>query len=143
MPAYPKLGTRRGFLNSEIPKFTGGSVDKESTCKARYTDLIPGWGRSSGEENGNPLQYFCLGNPMDRRAWQATVHRVAKELDTTWRLNHHHHIKRDMASVSISQTPSWGLGNGLCLAASGSFDRSDAEGISFKIDELGEEARGK
>ena len=80
---------------------------------------------------------------MDRRAWQATVHRVAKELDTTWRLNHHHQIKRDMASVGISQTPAWGLGNGLCLAASGSFDRSDAEGISFKIDELGEEARGK
>ena len=39
---------------------------------------IPGSGRSPGEENGNPLQYSCLENPMDREAWQATVHRVAK-----------------------------------------------------------------
>ena len=39
---------------------------------------IPGLGRSSGEGNGNPLQYCCLENPMDRRAWWATVHRVAK-----------------------------------------------------------------
>ena len=40
--------------------------------------LIPGSGRSAGEGNGNPLQYPCLGNPMDRGAWWATVHRVAK-----------------------------------------------------------------
>ena len=40
--------------------------------------LTPGLGRSTGEGNGNPLQYSCLGNPMDRGAWQATVHRVAK-----------------------------------------------------------------
>jgi len=39
---------------------------------------IPGSGRSLGEGNGNPLQYSCLENPMDRGAWQATVHRVAK-----------------------------------------------------------------
>ena len=39
---------------------------------------IPGLGRSPGVRNGNPLQYSCLGNPMDRGAWQATVHRVAK-----------------------------------------------------------------
>ena len=39
---------------------------------------IPGLGRSPGEGHGNPLQYSCLANPMDRRAWQATVHRVAK-----------------------------------------------------------------
>ena len=48
----------------------------------RNTGLIPGWGRSPGEGNGNPLQYSCLGNPMGRGAWQATVHRVV-ELDTT------------------------------------------------------------
>ena len=40
--------------------------------------LIPGLGRSPGEGNGNPLQYSCLKNPMDRRAWWATVHGVAK-----------------------------------------------------------------
>ena len=42
----------------------------------------PGSGRVSGEENGNPLQYSCLENPMDRGAWQATVHGVTK-MDTT------------------------------------------------------------
>ena len=45
--------------------------------------LIPGLGRFLGQGNGNPFQYFCLGNPMDRGAWWATVHGVAKELDTT------------------------------------------------------------
>ena len=47
---------------------------------------IPGLGRSPGEGNGNPLQYSCLENPMDRGAWQAIIHRVTKESDTTWRL---------------------------------------------------------
>ena len=42
---------------------------------------IPGSGRSPGEGNGNPLQYSCLGNPMDRGAWQATVHAASKDLD--------------------------------------------------------------
>ena len=49
---------------------------------ARDLGLIPGSGKSPGEGNGNPFQYSCLENPMDRGAWQATVHRVA-ELDTT------------------------------------------------------------
>ena len=44
---------------------------------------IPGLGRSPGDGNGNPLQYSCLGNPVDRGEWQATVHGVTKELDTT------------------------------------------------------------
>jgi len=44
---------------------------------------IPGTGRSLGEENGNLLQYSCLGNSMDRGAWWATVHGVTKESDTT------------------------------------------------------------
>jgi len=45
--------------------------------------LIPGLERSPGEGNGNPLQYSCLGNPMDRGAWRAIVFRVAKESDMT------------------------------------------------------------
>ena len=45
--------------------------------------LVPGSGRSPGEENGNPLQYSCLGNPIDRGAWQATVHGVVKEWGMT------------------------------------------------------------
>ena len=48
---------------------------------------IPGLGRYPGEENGNPLQHSCLGNHMDRGAWQAIAHWVAKESDTTWQLN--------------------------------------------------------
>ena len=43
--------------------------------------LIPGSGKSPGEGNGNPFQYFCQENPMDRGAWQATVHGVSKESD--------------------------------------------------------------
>ena len=54
------------------------SVGKESACNTGYTGLIHGWGRSPGEGNGNPLQYSCQENPMDRRAWWATVHGVAK-----------------------------------------------------------------
>ena len=50
----------------------GGSDGKESTCNAGDLGLIPGSGRSPGEGNVNPLQYFCLENSMDREAWQAT-----------------------------------------------------------------------
>ena len=65
-----------------------GSGGKGSTCCAGGLGLIPGSERSPGEENGNPLQYSCLENPMDGRAWWATVHGVAKswtfaQLDTT------------------------------------------------------------
>ena len=49
----------------------------------RDASLIPGSGISLGEGNGNPLPYSCLRNPMDRGAWQAIVHGVAKELDMT------------------------------------------------------------
>ena len=48
---------------------------------------IPGLERSPGEGNGSLLQYSCLGNPMDRRAWQATVQGVAKESNLIWQLN--------------------------------------------------------
>ena len=48
-----------------------GSVGKESACNAGDPGSIPGLGRSLGEENGNVLKYSCLGNPVDRGAWQA------------------------------------------------------------------------
>ena len=51
---------------------------------------VPGSGRSLGEGNGNPLQYSCLGNSMDRGAWRATVHGVAKGSDTAYQLNNNH-----------------------------------------------------
>ena len=56
---------------------------KNPSANAGDRGLIPGSGRSPGEGNGNLLQYSCLGNPMDRGAWQATVHGVAKELGLT------------------------------------------------------------
>ena len=58
--------------------FPGGSDGKESACNVGDLGSIPGLGRSSGEGNGNPLQYSCLKNPMDRGAWQATAHGVTK-----------------------------------------------------------------
>ena len=54
------------------------SVGRESACNAGDTGSIPGSGRSPAEGNGNPLQYSCLENPMDRGAWQATIHGVAR-----------------------------------------------------------------
>ena len=61
-----------------IAGFSGGSEDKASACNAGDLGSIPGLGRSPGEGNGNPLQYSCLENPMDRGAWWATVHGVLK-----------------------------------------------------------------
>ena len=61
-----------------LPQWLSG---KESTCNAGAAGdigLIPGLGRSPGEGNGSPLQYCCLENPMNRGAWQAAVHGVAK-----------------------------------------------------------------
>ena len=67
--------------------FPGDSVVKNLCANAGDMGSIPGSGRSPGEGNGNPLQYACLGNPMDRGAWQATVHGVTKESDMTKQLN--------------------------------------------------------
>ena len=62
--------------------FPGGSEVKASACNAGDLGSIPGLGRSPGEGNGNPLQSSCLENPMDKGAWWATVHGVAKS--RTW-----------------------------------------------------------
>ena len=63
--------------------FPGGLVVKNLLVSAGDTGLIPGLGRTPGKESGNPLQYSCLGNTMDRGAWWATVHGVAKKSDMT------------------------------------------------------------
>ena len=57
----------------------GGSAVKNLPANAGDVRLIPGWGRSPGGRNGNPLQYSCSENPMDNGAWQATVHGGRKE----------------------------------------------------------------
>ena len=67
------------------PGFPSDSDGKESACNARDPGSIPGLGRSSGEGNGNPLQYSCLENSMDRGAWRPTVY-GQKELDISEQL---------------------------------------------------------
>ena len=69
------------FVHEDIESHLGfprGSDGKESPSNAGDLGLTPGLGRSPGEGNGNPLQYSCLENPMDRGAWQATLHGVAR-----------------------------------------------------------------
>ena len=75
--AKPVMDKLKNYLG-----FPGGSVVKNPPANAGHLGSTPGSGRSLGEGNGNPLQYSCLENPMDRGAWQAIVHRVA-ESDTT------------------------------------------------------------
>ena len=67
--------------------FPGGSDSKESACDEGDLGSIPGLQRSPGEGNGFPFQYSCLENPMDRGAWQATVHGVTKSW--TWLSDFH------------------------------------------------------
>ena len=63
--------------------FRGGSVVKNPPANAGDVGSVPGLGRSPGGGNGNLLWYSRLGNPMDRGAWRAAIHGVAKESDTT------------------------------------------------------------
>ena len=72
--------------------FPAGSDGKVSACSAGDPGSIPGSGRSPGEGNGNPFQYSFLENPMNGGAWQATVHGVTKESDTTEQLNNNYSI---------------------------------------------------
>ena len=58
--------------------FSGGSVVRSLPANAGNMGSIPGSGRSLGEKNDNLFQHTCLGNPMDRRAWRARVHEIAK-----------------------------------------------------------------
>ena len=74
--------------------FPGCRDSEESACNSGDPGLIPGLGRFPGGGHGNPLQYFCLENPMDRGAWQATVHGVPKsqtQLSSATNANTHTH----------------------------------------------------
>ena len=71
----------------------GGSDGKESACNAGDLGSVPDSGRSPGEGNSNPCQYFCLENSTDRGAWRATVHKVVKS--QTWlRANTYSQVQR-------------------------------------------------
>ena len=67
--------------------FLDDSEVKNPPASAGDSGSVPGWGGSPGEGNGNPFLYPCLGNPMDRGAWGPIIHGVAKQSDTTERLN--------------------------------------------------------
>ena len=69
--------------------FPGGPVIKNPPDNAGDLGLIPGWGRSPGEGNGNPFHYSCLRNPMDRGTWWATVHRVPQRCARLKQLSMH------------------------------------------------------
>ena len=69
-----------GWASLVVQMVKNPPADMGDTCSS------PGAGRSPGEGNGNPFQYSCLGNPMDRGAWRATVHGVTKEPDKTQQL---------------------------------------------------------
>ena len=68
----------RAYLGYIYGAFPSGSVVKNLPSNVRDTASTPGLGRSPGEGNGNPLQYSCMRNPMDRGAWRTTVHEVAR-----------------------------------------------------------------
>ena len=84
--------------------FPGGSDSKESAYKAGDPNLIPGSGRSTGEEHGNPLQYSCPENSTDRGAWQATVHEVPRVRHNLM-TNYTYKLKE-----KISSAKGWGRG---------------------------------
>ena len=78
-PWVGKIPLEKGWLPTSVfLGFLAGLAGKESACNAGDLGPIPGLGRSPQGGNGNPLQYFCLENPMDRNAWRATVHEAAK-----------------------------------------------------------------
>ena len=78
IPRSGRSSEERDRQPTSVLGFPGGSGGKESTCNARDLGSITSFGRSPGEGKGYSLQYSCLENPMDRGAWQATVHGVAK-----------------------------------------------------------------
>ena len=78
------------FHHSTDIGFPHSSVSKSSACNAGDPGLIPGLARSPGEGNGNPLQYSCLENLMDRGAWQATAHGVTRVMQACDNVEHTH-----------------------------------------------------
>ena len=110
--------------------FPGGSEVKVSACNVGDLGSIPGLGRSPGEGNGNPLQYSCLENPMDRGAWWAIVHGVAKSWtrlsDFTFTLTIQSFVGKEMSLLFNTlwfHKPLFILNSGLFLiAVSGSYN---------------------
>ena len=99
--------------------FPGGLDDEESACNVRDLGSIPGLGRSPGGGHGDPLQCPCPENPVDRGAWQATVHGVAKSQTPAERLSTHPPWNATLAlgclgNSSIKGKPVCGIASPLC-----------------------------
>ena len=90
-----------------VKGFSCSSVSKESACNAGDLGSIPGLERSAEEGNGNPFQYFCLGNAMDRGAWQATVHGITRVRHDLARSPDNHQITtmaKHLSSISLQKS---------------------------------------
>ena len=109
-------------------KNPGGSEIRASASNVGDPGSIPGSGRSPGEGNGNPLQYSCLENPMDRGAWQATVHGVAKS--RTWLSDFTFtHWRRKWQHTPVflpGESQGWGNLVGCCLWGRTESDTTEA-----------------
>ena len=91
-PSHKVLRHLSFFFFCIIVHSVGGASGEEPTCQCRRTNdegSIPGSGRSPGGGLGNPLQYSCLESPMDRGAWQVTIHKVTESLAPLKRLSTH------------------------------------------------------
>ena len=96
-----KLGASQVGLVVKDPPANPGDV--------RGGGLIPGRGRSHEGEHGNPLQFYCLENPMDRGAWRATVHGVIKSRTRLKQLKTHTHTRMVTHTDTRRDLPSWAL----------------------------------
>ena len=96
-------GNWRKFWTTE--GFPGSSKGKDSACNAGDLGLIPGLARSSRKGNGNPLQYSCLENTMDRGTWWPTGHEVTKS--QTWLSNSHTHTHTHWMTMEVREYQSY------------------------------------
>ena len=107
MTPISSLWAKSICLRDEISVSWGSpsnSDSKESTCNAGDLGLIPGLGRSAEEGHSNPLQYSCLENPMDRGAWQATIHRVEQSQTQLNQLSINTHTSVTWVALDLSNT---------------------------------------
>ena len=112
-----RTGPCMADLTEVGPWLPGGASGKEPACQAgdiRDADSIPGLERSSGEGHGNPLQYSCLENPMDRGAWGTTVHGVTQSWTRLKQLSTHAHMHGSLNSSSGWRSCSDCSGQVLC-----------------------------
>ena len=102
---YHTERTKAAADKSQERIVSAGSDGKESTCNARDPGSIPGSGKAPGEGKGNPLQYSCLENPMDRGAWQVSVPEIAKSRTQLSNWHYHFFFLPEMCAKVLSAAP--------------------------------------